>query len=272
MPLLDLLLPVRFRHWRRFVSPYYRNRQREIKRLRSLPRYKPTCTRLLGKPLQLIDAASFVSAYTQIFERGAYDFSSEGGAPNILDCGANIGLSTLYWKQVYPSAQITAFEPDPGAFRALVWNCEQWQVTGVKLVDKAVWNANEELPFWVEGADGGHLVADSKAQSVNNIVVSAVRLRDYLACHIDLLKLDIEGAETEVLIDCSDRLEQVDHIFVEYHSFVGREQRIDDILRILRAAGFRVHIQPELVSPKPFVKRLNDNGMDHRLNVFAYRK
>jgi hypothetical protein len=59
---------------------------------------------------------------------------------------------------------------------------------------------------------------------------------------------------------------------VEYHSYIGQEQRIDDILRVLRQANFRIHIQPELVADQPFLERKESYGMDQRLNIFAYRK
>jgi hypothetical protein len=84
--------------------------------------------------------------------------------------------------------------------------------------------------------------------------------------------LDIEGAEVEVLLDAAGHLGTVENLFVEYHSYTGEEQRVDEILRVLRQSGFRVHIRPELVADQPFVQRLENNGMDHRLNIFAYRR
>lgn len=256
---------------RMLIDPVYRYRHREIKRLESLPRYQPTTTSLLGEPSHLVDAVSFLSTYHQIFERQIYHFVSPRESPIILDCGAYIGLGILYWKRIYPAAHIVAFEPDPVVFRTLVKNCTQWELSGVELVNKAVWNADGDLPFWVEGADAGHLLPSSKVDAENSIAVPAVRLKHYLQLPVDLLKLDIEGAEVEVILDCADSLDRVDRLFVEYHSFVGQEQRIDSILSALRSADFRIHIQPELVSSKPFVKRLNDIGMDQRLNIFAYR-
>lgn len=247
------------------------SRFREIERLGSLPRYTEAATDLLGRPIKLIDAASFLSAYHEIFEREIYRFSPSRVDPRIIDCGANIGLATIYWKQLHPEARITAFEPDPRAFAALLANCEEWQLTSVQLVNKAVWYESSQLDFWAQGADGGHVVDDTLSRKGSTIRVPAVRLRDYLSEDVDLLKLDIEGAEVPVLLDCADSLDRVARVFVEFHSFIGREQRIDELLSTLRAAGFRIHIQPELVSPQPFVKRLNSNEKDQRLNIFGYR-
>ena len=261
-----------FRHWYWWVTKSdYRSKCREIKRLQLFPRYRQDSTDLLGKSVRLVDSASFLSAYQQIFERELYRFNTSRENPKIVDCGANIGLCILYWKQLYPAADITAFEPDPEVFETLVWNCKHWELPNVELINKAVWSSETELPFWAEGADGGRLLGNSELHDKPSTTVMTAKLRDYLQGAVDFLKLDIEGAETEVLLHCVDRLQRIANVFVEYHSFVGKEQEIDALLRVLRQADFRIHIQPELVSQKPFVEQLNNQGMDQRLNIFAYR-
>jgi FkbM family methyltransferase len=221
--------------------------------------------------VEFIDAASFLSAYTQIFEREIYTFSTEQPAPMILDCGANIGLAVMYWKRLFPEARIVAFEPDPGAFLALQSNCMRWSLGDVELVDAAVWTESGESEFLSDGADAGRLLTP-RAKDTGSGMVRTVRLRDYLTSHVALLKLDVEGAETDVLRDCADRLDGVERLFVEWHSFVDDEQSLDELLSILRAAGFRFHLHPELVSPSPFRSVRENAGMDQRLNIFAFRR
>src|SRR5690606_23212402 len=92
-------------------------RRREIERLRTMPRFVPTSTHLAGPRLELIDAASFLWTYAEIYERRLYEFRSTNPAPRIIDGGANIGLSVLFFKSLFPMARITCFEPDP-AIRA----------------------------------------------------------------------------------------------------------------------------------------------------------
>ena len=96
----------------------------------------------------------------------------------------------------------------------------------MELTNEAVWDVDGDLAFWVEGADDGHLLTRSELGSENLLTVSTVRLKDYRRRSVDLLKLDIEGAETRVVLDCAGSLGQVDHLFVEYHSLIGKEQRI----------------------------------------------
>jgi len=264
------VLPKRVRRQvRRLADAKYRRRQNEIRRLENLPRRTRTTTDLLGETAQVVDAASFLSAYRSIFEDEIYAFEPESERPRIIDGGANIGLATLYWKRQFPKSRITAFEPDPQVFEALKWNIESHGFNDVALVQKGLWCKETELAFQPDGADGGHV--EVMSHEVKNHMVPVTRLVPYLKDPVDLLKLDIEGAEVEVIQDAAGHLQNVRRLFVEYHSYIGEEQRVDVLLRVLREAGFRLHIQPELVADQPFIDRLASCGMDHRLNIFAYR-
>jgi FkbM family methyltransferase len=262
------------RHWRTWLtSPEFRRRERERRRLRTLPRYHAASTDLLGPTILFADARSFLFSHRQIFDAEIYRFDTSDAAPRILDCGANIGLSVLYFKRLHPRSRITAFEPDPNLFSMLEANCRSHALADVELVPKAAWTCEALLPFSAEGSDAGRLlgIGPGIARAAER-TVAAARLRDHLGGErIALLKLDVEGAEAEILLDCADRLGDVERVFVEAHSLIGREQRLDEVLAVLRSAGFRTHVQPELVSPKPFVRRMDSWGMDQRLNVYAYR-
>src|SRR5690349_11140691 len=72
---------------------------RELTRLAAMPRHVPFTTTLLGAPLRGVDGPSFTSSYDDIFRRGIYRFGSRRPAPYIVDCGANIGLSIIYFKR-----------------------------------------------------------------------------------------------------------------------------------------------------------------------------
>ena len=207
--------------------------------------------------------------YTEIFEREIYRFRSKTEQPYIIDCGANIGLSVSYFKQHYPQARILAFEADETIFGVLSRNVARLGYQNVELVCRAVWNSETSLNFMNEGADGGRLSGPSDAK---DNVVKTIRLRDYLQGPVDFLKLDIEGAETDVLEDCADVLGNVDCMFVEYHSFAERPQTLHKLTSILAAAGYRLHIHPENASPQPFLSREVYGGMDLQLNVFAFRE
>src|SRR4029453_13165504 len=62
---------------------------------------------------EYVDAMSTWPQWDDIFIHESLDFDSDVPSPRILDCGANIGLASIYFKGRYPHAQLTAFEPDP---------------------------------------------------------------------------------------------------------------------------------------------------------------
>lgn len=269
--IFQLLPPsVRFRI-RNWVDSSSKYENPEKDKLRRMQRYKPGKSDLIKPAVDFVDAASFLSAYEQIFEKEIYDFNTSDKAPVIIDCGANIGLSILFWKRKYPNARITAFEPDPKVYKTLKSNIKQHGYTDTHLIPKGVWSTSGMLSFFQEGSDGGFITDEEPGTDKQIISIPVVRLKDYLNSKIDMLKIDIEGAEVEVLNDCREALGTVENLFIEYHSYVNREQLLDELLNIIRTAGFRFHIQPELVASRPFVKRINENGMDHRVNIFAYR-
>jgi FkbM family methyltransferase len=244
--------------------------QIEIARLAGLPRYVETTTNLMGFKATIPDGPSFHAVWRALFQNGIYDFSTNSPSPRILDCGANIGLSCLFFKRRFPDSRITAFEPDPTIFAYLKDFVACGKLSGIELVPKGVWSSATKLSFYSEGSDGGRINRVG-AQAGKVIEIETVRLRDYLCEPIDFLKIDIEGAETEVIIDCADSLEYVDRLFVEYHSFTGQPQTLDQILTVLRHAGFRVHIHPGMQAEKPFLDIPEHLGMDLQLNIFAYR-
>lgn len=238
-------------------------------RLARIPRYTPTQTDILGNPLTLIDAASFLYIYEEVFERQIYKFKTKNRAPKIIDGGANIGLSAIYFKQLYPESSVIAFEPDDMAFEALRKNLASFGYNDVECLQKALWNSDTSLQFLHEGADGGRIALPEDKGTL--VTIAATRLRPYLTEPVDLLKLDVEGAETDVLKDCSDLLHNVEYLFVEYHSFANKPQSLNTIIDIMDKAGFRLHIHPPLTSPQPFCRRNIYFGMDMQLNIFGFR-
>lgn len=260
-------LPSRWKHWGKWLMrPTYRHKQQETARLRSLPRYHSTVTNIIGRPLEIVDAYSFLGMYREIFEQQSYRFRADSQTPYIIDGGANIGLSVLYFKKIYPESQIIAFEPDDKIFPVLERNVQSYG--DIKLLRRALWSSETKLSFMSEGSFAGRI---AQADDPIDKVVETVRLRNYLDRPVDFLKLDIEGAETEVLMDCAPLLGNVKNLFVECHSFAGRPQTLHTITCILANAGFRLHIQPESTSPQPFLHRYTHHDMDLQLKIFAFR-
>lgn len=243
--------------------------QRELWRLDALPRRVPATTHLPGVCWRIPDGKSFELSWNEIFGREIYKFIPTGKPVRILDCGANVGVSCLYFYRNFPGARITAFEPDPEIFACLKENLAAAGCDGIELVPRAVWVSDTTLKFHSEGTDSGRIEPGAGGKVIE---VAAVRLRNYLNEPVDFLKLDIEGAETEVLRDIAPALGSVRNLFVEYHSFTGQKQTLGELVQLLVDAGFRVHLHPVNPAPNPFVAVSDHLGMDLQLNIFARRE
>jgi FkbM family methyltransferase len=254
------------------VRTWSSTEQREDRRLRQLERYQATETTLLGNRIQIADAPTFLAGRQEIFGRKVYDFEAGRSNPLIIDCGANIGLSVIFFKHRYPAAKVVAFEADPNIFRVLEHNVGQFGFTDAALHNEAVWTHNGELSFCLEGGFSGRL-PKGDGDAPTQVRVQGCRLRDVLAKGpVDFLKLDIEGAEAAVLADCREfvRSDWIRHLFLEYHSHAEEPQVLHEILALLTAGGYRYHIDVAYARKRPFVDRQTLVGMDLQLNVYAY--
>ncbi|MGH2453227.1 MAG: FkbM family methyltransferase [bacterium] len=196
--------------------------------------------RCKGYHLRITDGLSFYALYKEIFANRIYHFAALRPNPLILDCGSNIGMSILYLKQVYPAARIIAFEPDPSIFPLLHENIVRNGLKGVQLIQAALSRSGGMMTLYSDGRMGSYLATDPPAhrKGWRKHEVSCVRLRDYLTEPVDFLKMNIEGAEWEVLADSEDRLEQVREMVVEYHYLPGVPPTLHDILALLHRKGF----------------------------------
>jgi FkbM family methyltransferase len=157
----------------------------EIKRLMNMPRYVSTTTVFIGKTLNLVDASSFLSMCDELFVRKNYEFEARRKDPMIIDCGANIGLSIIFFKMLYPACRIIAFEPDKNVFNVLQKNVESFDFKDVELYNRAVWFEETELMFHNEGSWGGRVVSKNEVDKEQISSIKAVRLLDYLTQDID---------------------------------------------------------------------------------------
>lgn len=238
--------------------------------VKSLGRFCEANVKLFGKNFSFPDSASLLFLLKELFEFEIYRFKSDTKEPLIIDCGANIGLSAIYFKRLYPNAKIIAFEPDPKIFSYLERNIASFGFEGVELINKALWSDEAELEFYSEGADGGRIKEAGDREKI--VKIKTEKLSKHLSQKVDFLKLDIEGAEYEVLNECKHLLDNVENIFIEYHSFVDKKQNLSLILKILEENGFRYYIEHIGVkSAHPFENISNYVGFDNQLNIFGYR-
>jgi FkbM family methyltransferase len=180
-----------------------------------------------------------LSQIDQIVIRGLNDFNPSSEQPVVLDCGANIGISVLNYKRRFPGARITAFEPDPGICRVLRGNLARNGAGDVDVVQAAVWTSSGEIAFAVHGTDGGRI--DERIEHTGPRVAT-VDLRDYLHSPVDLLKLDIEGAEYALVHHLHGSLSHVASLVLECHIDQAALAPFGTLMVELQQAGFHLSL------------------------------
>ncbi|MBW6474942.1 MAG: FkbM family methyltransferase [Anaerolineaceae bacterium] len=241
----------------------------EKKRIEYQPRKKVFSSYLLNKKILISDSYWYLLTLDEIWGNQIYKFHANREVPFIIDCGANIGLSVIYWKFLYPKANIIAFEPDPKILELLRKNIDAFGLDNIEIRPCAVWSSNTILCFKSDNSVGGKLVDHMNGSKLIN--VNTFRLRDLLNQQVDMLKIDIEGAEYEVLMDCYENLVNVDYIFIEYHGITNEPQKLHNILEMLQNKGFRYHIKEANPINHPFIRSERNKFYDLQLNIFAFK-
>ncbi|OGU56394.1 MAG: hypothetical protein A2V66_06135 [Ignavibacteria bacterium RBG_13_36_8] len=250
-------------------SREYREFARLLLKYKDFPRSKNTSLRFMNYEFETVDALSFIFQIKHIFVNSLYRFETKAKRPLIYDCGANVGLSCLYFKKAFPKCKIKAFEADPNITKVLRKNIARNKLANVDIFNTALWINKKGITFIPDNADGGSIFGESK-----KIKVDSTRLRDLIKKEkkIDLIKLNVEGAEVELIKDCHDILHKTKNMIIEYHSYPDKRQELDKILSILTKNGFKYYIQnvntSRMTPPK---SELRASEFDLQLHIFAYK-
>lgn len=167
----------------------------------------------------------------------------------IVDIGANIGASVLYWKHLYPNSIVYAFEPEPSNFEILRKNAEG--LSDVHVFNEALGDKSGliELIHSPDSANsGGWSIYQRGAKGGEQrvsvpIKVSGDRLKELGVKEINTLKVDTEGAEKVIIQGFGDLLNRVDYLCGELHG-----ERDFELLDYLETKGFKVGVRKTLKS------------------------
>lgn len=241
-----------------------------IKYLKHLPQGPLQHISWKGGKIWFTKSWELMHSFDEIVTQEIYRFKAATDAPLILDCGANIGLSALYFQRLYPKARIMAFEPDTHNFELLAKNVQDNQLTGTEIYREAVWTHTGHITFASTGGQGSHI---QEGESAGTVSVPCRRLADLLQQPVDFLKIDIEGAEYPVMQDCAPYLHNVRCLFLEYHGQIGQSHELTHMLGILHQSGFDYYIKEAADNvAHPFVPGAESGGFEQQLNIFARRK
>lgn len=195
---------------------------------------------------------------SEIFTHHCYYFETEASTPYIIDAGAHIGLATLYFKKLYPGAKIIAIEPHPRNFELLKKNVSENNLTDVTLINAALASESGYKQLHADTEFEWHSTVSifpgawNATQNTKPFLVQAEPLKKFLTQKVDLLKMDIEGAEIEVLQAARKQLPQIKKIICEYHPNSRQQLHLEESLKFFKETGFSYEIYQDgkTVEPK----------------------
>jgi len=205
--------------------------------------------RLVGYSISYGNIDLLYNIFNEIFVNCDYAFNCSSDSPLIVDAGANIGIATLFFKYRHRQSKIICFEPDTTNFRHLQYNVRSNALANVELHNVALYDRDGSVCLFVrsdvEGGDiGASVFAEHRyyfhdKKTVREVAIPCEKLSKYLENEdgVDLLKLDIEGAECVVLQEIEKHLPKIRNIILEYH-FIEGENPLPDVLRLLNRNDF----------------------------------
>jgi FkbM family methyltransferase len=198
------------------------------------------------------DSEPIFMNYVEFFEDKIYDNFDIHNLGVVFDVGASVGL----WSQFILSRgakKVYSFEPNKRAQEHLYKN-----LSGndrVTIIPYGLYNEKTKIPFYVD--ENNSLISSTMTENVTSptptYYIETVTLDEIISKYniekIDLLKMDIEGAEFPIFENISNEtLSKIDSVLIEYHGFYFEDgdKKIDDLVNKLKSSGFHI-TKPENV-------------------------
>ena len=204
--------------------------------------------RWMGHDVRFTNRTSMLFLLHEIFSGAVYDFGPARPDPLIVDGGANVGMSVLFFRMRFPRARIVAVEPHPEAFRLMEENTRGLG-DGIERIRAALTEDGTPTILIAPPSDGASLMSSVDASWADGagIAVDGLRLSELIARQereIDFLKLDVEGAEDGVVRDLvrTGALARVREAAIEYHRTPSEPGGPDALAAMLREGGFDVDV------------------------------
>ena len=197
-------------------------------------------------PLSLRNESSDINSFYQTIFNEEYKVNLDFEPKIILDLGANIGLSSIFFLNKYPDAIVFAVEPDLSNFNLLFENTKSYN--NIVRYNNGVWNRNafleikdNSIGYW------GYSVFEVPKKTNNSIdAISISQIVESNNIHqIDLLKVDIEGSEIEIFSDNFEEwLKITKVIIIELHDWM-REGCAQQFFLTMSRYNFKLTLKGE---------------------------
>jgi FkbM family methyltransferase len=196
-------------------------------------------------PLYLRAGTSDAEIFYQVIVNGEYDIRSfpqfheidrlyrkaraEGQRPLIIDCGANIGLSSVWFSRLFPEAQIFAIEPATDNLEIAKQNLGGYP--NVTLLQGAIWDRSTGLKISDATADAWAYQVTEAPQSAGSpdTALRAFTIPELIDMagtdRALIVKIDIEGAEATLFRSNTEWVGRTHLIAIELHDWMLPKQR-----------------------------------------------
>ena len=191
------------------------------------------------------------------------DFAELIAGNIVLDIGAYSGVTSIIFAQlVGPTGHVYAFEADAANYACAKINIEMAEkVMGLKnitLIHKAVWSHNDGVLFSNEGAMGSSAVTITGGGRGVEKIVPSVTLDHFFSDmglkQVDFIKVDIEGGEIALLESSARAIRNANaKLIIEPH-WVNGSMSTEPCVRILKSAGFSVHMGEKTSGSEPLIE------------------
>lgn len=258
----------------RSVKRHFSESEKLLRKAQKFPRYTPVHISPAGLKLHVADLLSVAYQLKEYFfeEEFLLPFPKDSKL-KIYDLGANMGIASLYFKKKFPNSEIVAYEADPAICKYLHENIRQnlneQQAKDITINCQAVWIEDGQVEFEEEGADAGSVVSGLATGKK----IPAVNFRRVIEQEsiIDFIKMDIEGAEHEVIKAMGASLKKIKSLFIEFHFKEEGKQELDVLLKTLVDYNFQYYLKTGYPVERPFVKVL-EKSMSHQISIYAHNQ
>jgi FkbM family methyltransferase len=192
--------------------------------------------------------------YKDIFLSNCYSPQHDEQIRTIVDLGANIGLASLYFASRFPSARIISVEANPEAVLCLRKTLAGFP--NIEVLPVAVSAEAGYVDLWIDNGSSSRLNSSitgrdmyGREDKFRSVRVESRTLDSIIPVRVDLLKVDIEGAEYEVLASPCVRPEHIRSIIVEVHDLPSKSEAFHLLCHGLISRGYRCLDTPPLDPP-----------------------
>ncbi len=172
----------------------------------------------------------------------------------VVDIGAHIGAFSVRAARLAQRGHVYSYEPSSTNFAMLTENRLLNKANNLYIEESAVSGRTGQMTLYTPS---GNAIMGSLLQGVSTHTetVNVTTIADIIATHhieqIDLLKMDVEGAEYDILFSCpAETLAKIQRVVMEYHEYERETRKCFDLARLLEAHGFHVVVEKGMF-PQP---------------------